>query len=190
MDELGFTGGDPDGSTTDAYAGFIDMLVSEGLTTGVIETSEVTAGSGNYAVTATVGADLIALGAATGYHTISGFDDMTDAVLLNVDAYDIHDNGSEYWEELSFDTGAGGTEAATLATALNIIDTQMGADDGNGGVFNAVNIDFADQDGNSVNDIYAFDTDGDGTADLTVHIVGDYYTFMPNTADPDAYMTA
>ena len=173
-----------DSPTMSMFIGYISGLVSNGLTTGVIETVETGAASGKYVVTATQGDDLIALGAATGYHTINDFDGVGDTILLDVDAYEIYDFGATYYEELSYNTSEGATVEETVAAALAIIDEKMGADNGEGGKYVGVNIDFADENSN-IQDIYAFDTNGDGTVDLTVHVIGAYYDFMVNSADPD-----
>ena len=173
-------------TTPGEYATFVDQIVGAGLTTGISRTAEGDT-AGEYSVTATDGADLIALGAADGDHVITGYNGNDDFILLELDAYEISENDDAVSHNgIDFSSVGGETADAKIAEALTAIADTMGTDNGSGGLYQAVHVHIGDTDNaeDPVN-IWAFDTDGDGGADLGLQVFGGDANFMPNTAEPD-----
>ena len=174
-------------TTTQEYAEFIHGIVFNGLTTGIIKTEEGDT-AGEYSVNATDGKDLIALGAADGDHVITDYNGNDDDILLELDAYEISTNDDAISHtDISYSSEGAETVADKVAEALTVIADTMGTDNGDGGLYQAVYVHITDSDGvepDPVN-IYAFDTHGDGRADLELQVSGGMADFVPNTADPE-----
>ena len=98
----------------------------------------------------------------------------------------MEDSGAVSHNDISFSSLGGETADAKVAEALTTITDTMGTDNGAGGLYQAVHVHIGDSDSaeDPVN-IWAFDTDGDGQADLEVQVFGGDVDFMPNTAEPD-----
>ena len=184
----GFAGGL---TTIQAGVNFVDQIVADGWTTGIIRTAEG-ATAGEYSVNATDGYDGIALGAADGVHVITDYNGDKDAVLLELDAYEISQNNDVIsHNDISYSSAGAETAADKVAEALTVIADTMGTDNGSGGLYQAVHVHIGDTDNvEDPGNIWGFDTDADGQTDLTVQVFGgdddddDVYV-LPNTADPE-----